>query len=163
MKWVELQVYPDILELPFRGTPACGLPVLHAVRGNSVPLERPLSPPTPAGTEELSVWAPEALFSWAPQRRGAARSWRRPLAFLGPKQAWPLGPRWLDSSEMDRSGGIWCSFHTSPASKLGLSLFGRGFEKRHAWGAGSLAGFNHLVFGSGHLVCRVHHGRNGPP
>lgn len=155
MKWVELQVYPDILELPFRGTPACGLPVLHGCIGNSCPLS--VSQPR---LHQQGHWRALCLGSWGPVQLGPAEEGEQPEAgrrlalSWDPNKPGPLGPR---LTRQFRNGSFWgmvLIFHTSPASKLGLSLFGRGFEKRHAWGGRSLAGFNHLVFGSGHLVCR---------
>ena len=118
---------------------------------------------TSRGTEELSVSASEALIQLGPAEEGEQPEAEAPLALAwNSNKPGPVGPHCLDSLEMDHSGGMVFIFYMSTTNKLGLSLFGRGFEKRHAWGR-SLAGFNHLVFGSGHLVCRVHHGRNGPP
>lgn len=147
--------------LPFRETRVCGLPVLYGHGRKFGPVS--VSNPTYTSTEELSVWASEALIQLGPAEEGEQPEAEAPLALAwNPNKPGPVGPRCLDSLEMDHSGDMVFIFHTSPTNKLGLSVFGRGFERRHAWGW-SLAGFNHLVFGSGHLVCRVHHGRNGPP
>lgn len=105
MKWVELQVYPDILELPFRGTQACGLPVLH---GRERKLGAPwasLSPPTPAGALKSSLSGLLRPCSAGPRRGGgAARSWGASRPLLGPKQAWPCG---APLSRQFRNGSFW--------------------------------------------------------
>lgn len=144
--------------LPFWETQLCG----HERKLG--PLLASLTPPPAAGTINSPLPGHlRPVIQLGPHRRWwTARSWGTSGPHLEPRQACPCEAllTW-----QFKKGSLWRrGVHILQKScwQAGFVFVWEGVWERTCVGE-SLAGFNHLVFGSGHLVCRVHHGRNGPP
>lgn len=92
-----------------------------------------LTPPPAAGAINSPLPGHlRPVIQLGPHRRWwTARSWGTSGPHLEPRQACPCEALLTWQFKKDHSGGMVFIFYKSPADKLGLSLFGRGFEKGH--------------------------------